>query len=148
MSPRARRRGIVLVALIGVFISAYLYLYAIGYYGALACGPGGGCDVVQASSYSRFLGFPVAGWGLGWYVAVLLVAGLGAETELSGKRWVSAALLGLAAGGLAFSVYLTALELWVIRAICRWCVASAILTLLIFAMALPEVRGLRRARAG
>lgn len=148
MSPLVRRRGIVLLALIGAFISAYLYLYAIGYYGALACGAGGGCDVVQASSYSRFLGFPVAGWGLGWYAAVLLVAGLGAETGLREKRWVSAALLGLAAGGLAFSLYLTALELWVIRAICRWCVASALLTLLIFALALPEARGVRRMRAG
>ena len=49
--------------------------------------------------------------------------------------------------GFGFSAYLTYLELFVIDAICQWCVASAVLmTLLLVVNARPGVR-LRRGRA-
>ncbi|MFV1986375.1 MAG: vitamin K epoxide reductase family protein [Gemmatimonadota bacterium] len=139
MTGLDRRRAIALTALIGVFISTYLYLYALGYYGELACGGAGGCSEVQASRYSRFLGFPVAGWGLGWYLAVFATS-LVSVTSRGDARWVSVGLVALSTGGLIFTAYLTALELWVIHAICRWCVVSAVLTLTIFALSIPEVR--------
>ena len=44
-------------------------------------------------------------------------------------------LLALSALGLAFTIYLTYLELFVIHAICRWCVASAVLICAIFGVA-------------
>jgi len=135
-----RRRGIALLALIGTFISAYLFLYALGFYGELACGAGGGCSTVQASRWARFLGFPVAGWGLAWYVAVLAVSLLAIEGRMSGAGWVAWALLLLAIGGIAFTVYLKVIEFLVIGAVCKWCVASAVLALLIFLLTLPELR--------
>jgi uncharacterized membrane protein len=46
--------------------------------------------------------------------------------------------------GVAFTVYLTYLELFVIRAICRWCVGSAVIILVIFFAALLEQRRLSR----
>jgi len=142
-----RRRGIVLVALAGLFLSTYLFLYALGYYGELACGAGGGCDLVQGSQWARFLGFPVAGWGTGWYLAVLVVALLAVQTRAGDALWVPVALLALALGGLGFTIYLTGLEIFMIHAICRWCVGSAALTLLLFGLALPEIRVLRRPAA-
>ena len=144
-----RRRAIVLLALAGLFLSIYLFLYALGFYGELACGAGGSCDLVQGSQWARFLGFPVAGWGVGWYAAVLSAAILGA-TSSEGRgpaalaRWVSPALAVMSTGGIVFSGYLTALELWVIHAFCRWCVASAVITLAIFVLSLPEFSRLRR----
>lgn len=144
MTTLNRRRGVALTALIGLFISTYLFLYALGYYGELVCGGAGGCSLVQASTYSRFLGVPVAGWGVGWYGAVLLASMLLVQGRAGEARWVSLALLTLAAGGLGFTTYLTALELFVIHAICRWCVVSATLSLIIFGLAIPEWRsGLR-----
>lgn len=145
MSTPTRRRGIALLAMAGVFLALYLYLYALGYYGALACGPGGGCSLVQGSRWARFLGFPVAGWGLLWYLAVTAVSLLALQTRHGEARWVSWALLVLAAGGLGFTIYLKAMELFVIHAICKWCVGSAVLTLLIFLLTIPELR-LARAR--
>ena len=139
MTGLDRRRVIALTALIGVFISTYLYLYALGYYGELVCGGSGGCSEVQASRYSRFLGVPVAGWGLGWYLAVLAAA-LVSIGKRGDARWVSPGLVALSTGGLIFTAYLTALEIWVIHAICRWCVVSAVLTLTIFALSIPEWR--------
>ena len=50
----------------------------------------------------------------------------------------------LALGGLGFTIYLTALELWVIHAICRWCVGSAVITLAIFLLTVPEFRAFSR----
>lgn len=147
MSTLTRRRGIALLALIGTFISAYLFLYALGFYGALACGAGGGCSLVQASRWADFLGFPVAGWGLGWYVAVLALSIVAIEGRFGGAGRVAWALLLLAAGGLGFTVYLKYLEFFVIRAVCKWCVASAVLTVLIFLLALPEWRLARRSGA-
>jgi uncharacterized membrane protein len=132
-----RRMLAAVLALGGVFLSVYLLLYALGVYGELVCGVGGGCDVVQASKYSRLLGVPVAGWGLAWYAAVFLVAFLSVQGRFAEEKWPGRSLLVLAAGGLAFSFYLTAIELFVLHAICRWCVASAILTVLIFVAALP-----------
>ena len=140
MNTLNRRRGIALLALIGTFISAYLFLYALGFYGELACGAGGGCSTVQASRWARFLGFPVAGWGLAWYVAVLAVSLLAIEGRMSGTGWVAWALLLLAVGGIAFTVYLKVIEFFVIGAVCKWCVASAVLALLIFLLTLPELR--------
>lgn len=129
--------AIAVLALAGLFLSAYLLLYRLGVYGTLRCGAGGSCDLVQASSYAVFLGIPVAGWGTGWYAAVFGAALLGVQPRFLEAAWPGRVLLVLAAGGLAFSAYLTWVELFVLEAICRWCVASAVLTVAIFALALP-----------
>lgn len=146
MSELNRRRGIALLALAGLFLSTYLFLYALGYYGELVCGAGGGCDLVQGSRWARFLGFPVAGWGVGWYVAVFGVSMLGTRDGSGAAGWIPRVLAVLALGGLAFTIYLTALELWVIHAICRWCVGSAAITLGIFLLTLPDFRAFSRLR--
>jgi len=50
-------------------------------------------------------------------------------------------LAGLASAGFLFTLYLTYLELFVIHAICRWCVGSAVIMTVIWVLA---VSGLRR----
>ena len=139
MSRETRLRGIVLLALVGLFVALYLLLYSLGFYGQLLCGAGS-CDTVQTSKYARFLGQPVSLWGTLWYVSVLGLAFLAlgplADRPSPGRSVVR--LLALfASAGLLFSIYLTAVELFVIHAICMWCVISAVLTLLIFIFAEP-----------
>ena len=53
------RMGAALLSLVGLFVSAYLYLYKVGRIGSLACGTGA-CETVQASEWSRFAGVEVA----------------------------------------------------------------------------------------
>ena len=53
-------------------------------------------------------------------------------------------LLLLAGGSLLFAAYLTGLELFVIHAICRWCVASAVIVMLIFVLSLLDHRRIVR----
>jgi uncharacterized membrane protein len=146
VSELRRGQATVAVALMGVFLSLYLVLYRLGVYGELVCGSGS-CEVVQASSFSVFLGLPVAVWGLAWYLAVFVIALVGSrslEAAEPDAKWPGLMLAVLATGGLAFSAYLTWIEVGVLHAICRWCVGSAVLTGLIFLGAAPW-RALRRA---
>jgi uncharacterized membrane protein len=128
-----------LIALIGVFVSLYLTLYKLGYIGTLACGTGG-CETVQLSKWGDFLGVPVAGWGVVYYVLVLALAIAGVQERFAGSRRLTMVLVVVTGWGLLFTAWLTYLELFVIHAICRWCVGSATMTVLLFALALWDWR--------
>ena len=84
----------------------------------MCVGGSGGCETVQSSSYATIFGVPVAVVGLVGYSGLLFSASLRGEVGV---------YLGLLVSlvGTLFSAYLTYLELFVIHAICEWCVASA-----------------------
>lgn len=127
------------LSLVGLFVAAYLYLYKIGRIGNLVCGAGG-CETVQLSEWSRFFGIEVALIGAVGYLVMLAVAVAGLQPGLAARRWPAQLLLLLSGGALVFSAYLTYLELYVIHAICRWCVVSAVIVLLIFVAAVLDWR--------
>ncbi len=131
-----KRMAIALLALLGLLMSVYLLLYTLGFYGELVCGTGS-CEAVQTSEYATFLGLPVAGWGVAWYTSVFVTAFLSVQPAHHEAIWPAKLIFLLAAVGVAFSGYLTYLELFVIHAICWWCATSALLTLLIFILAVP-----------
>jgi len=133
------------LALGGVLVSVYMLLYKLQILPAIACGTGG-CEVVQASRYAMLLGVPVPLLGVLGYGLILALALAGVQPRLAGSRKVAAGLLVLATGAFLFSAYLTALEMWVIHAWCRWCIGSAVIATLIFLLALPEIPRLRGAR--
>lgn len=135
------RMGAALMSLLGLFVSAYLYLYKIGRIGTLACGSGG-CETVQTSPWSRFLGVEVSLIGLIGY-AILFVLALVALQATGPRAWPGRLLTALAAGGVLFTAYLTYLELFVIHAICRWCMGSAAIIVTILVLGLLELRRLR-----
>jgi uncharacterized membrane protein len=120
--PRADRLRVAIgaVALLGIAVAGYLtYVHYAGLQPFCVAG-GGGCEKVQTSDYAKLAGVPVAVLGLGAYLVLAASAAV---------RGATAALVGAAVAviGFAFSAYLTYLELFVIDAICQWCVASAIL---------------------
>jgi uncharacterized membrane protein len=134
------RQAIALLALVGFFLALYLWLHQIGVGGELKCGTGG-CDTVQASRWARVLGIPVAAYGVVGYAAILAVALAALQPTALGRRRPALLLAALATGGVLFSGWLTYLELFVIHAICRWCVGSAVI---ITAIWLVTLAGLRR----
>ncbi len=134
-----RRQAIVLLALVGLLVATYLWLYKIGVIGELQCGTGG-CEVVQTSRYAELFGVPVAFYGVVGY-AVLFVLGLvGLRPARAGDRRIAALLAALATSGFAFTLYLTSLELFVIHAVCRWCVTSAAIMIAIWVLAITGLR--------
>jgi uncharacterized membrane protein len=128
-----------LVALAGLFVALYLALFKLGYIGSLVCAAGS-CEVVQTSKWATFLGYPVAVWGVAYYVAVLAVSLAGLRADRVDDRRVSQALVLMTGIGLLFSLWLTYLELFVINAICMWCVVSAVLATILFVLALLDHR--------
>lgn len=136
-----------LIALIGVFLSLYLTLYKLGYIGTLACGSGS-CEQVQLSKWGDFLGLPVSAWGVGYYAAVLALSFAAIQDRFAASSRLTNALVYLTGAGLLFSIWLTYLELFVIHAICRWCLGSAAITALLFALAVWDRQEDRRAWTG
>lgn len=134
-----KRMIIAALALGGVGLSTYLAMYKLGLIGTLACGSGG-CETVQMSKWATLLGLPVAVWGLLYYVALFVVAFVGTMERFVDSPWVSHALLLLTSWGVAFSIWLTYLELYVIYAICRFCVVSAVLVTVTFLVSVFEWR--------
>lgn len=120
-----------LVALAGFFVAAYLTLYKLGMIGALTCSVGS-CETVQLSRWATFLGLPVALWGVGYYALVFALTLVGIQERFADSRGLSIALVLLTGWGLIFSTWLTYLELFVINAICQWCVVSALLAAALF----------------
>jgi uncharacterized membrane protein len=70
------------------------------------------------------------------------VALAGLRPAALGDRRPTLLLAGLATGGLLFTLYLTYLELFVIHAICRWCVGSAVIIALIWIVSVHALRTL------
>jgi uncharacterized membrane protein len=107
-------------AAIGFAVSVYLTIVKLAGGSALFCEAGSGCDIVQASRWATFLGVPTAAWGA---VVYAILAGL-AIVGLTTQRWTWAFVL--ATGAVAFAGYLAWIELFVLRAICPWCVVVAL----------------------
>jgi len=131
-----------LLALVGLFVAIYLTLFKLGVIGQLVCAAGS-CETVQTSRWARFLGLPVAAWGVGYYLAILITAMMGTMPAWSESRGVSLVLLLLTAWGFLFSAYLTSLELFVIHAICVYCVTSAVLVTVLLVLAWLDYRQTR-----
>lgn len=140
-SAPLNRMIIAVLALVGLLISAYLTLHKYGFIGTLACGTGS-CETVQMSKWAVFLGVPVPVMGLVGYAIILGIALVGLQNVDS--RNIALALLILATGAFGFSIYLSLIEQFRIHAWCRWCIASATISTLIWICSLAELRRLRR----
>jgi uncharacterized membrane protein len=127
---RLRIAGIV-ICLIGLGIASYLtYVHYEGL--KVVCLSSGGCETVQSSTYAKLGGIPVPVLGLVGYAGILLTL-LFVPGDL-GRM----AAFGMALVGFFFSAYLTYRELFTIKAICQWCVGSAV-----FMTALVVLTGIR-----
>lgn len=115
MTDRALRLALGVVALAGVGVAAYL-TYAHYDEGALICTTGG-CEQVQQSEYAELAGIPVALLGLLAWIAVLVLV-------VWDSPLARALTAGIALVSAAFAVYLVVLQLFVIDAICIWCMVN------------------------
>jgi uncharacterized membrane protein len=129
------RMVVSVLALVGFFVATYLLLWKVGVLGVLACSTGG-CETVQTSQYSDFLGIPVALYGVVGFVSIFVVSIAGLQPRWLDCREPTVLLAVLSGVGVAFSAYLTYLEASVIHAWCEWCVASAVIITLVFGVSL------------
>ena len=132
-SDRKLRLAILVLTVIGIGIAGYLtYVHYEGL--KVLCLSSGGCETVQASRYAKLDGVPVAVLGLAGYIGIL--GSLAVRGELGRVAGFAIALIGF-----GFSLYLTYRELFTIKAICQWCVSSAVLMTVL--AVLTAIRALR-----
>jgi uncharacterized membrane protein len=112
------------LTLLGLGVSAYLtWVKLTG--NTASCGTIGDCQSVNNSRYAEIGGVPIALFGALGYLALL--AALAVEW-----RWprfsetARLAAFGISLMGTLYSAYLTYIEVAVLRAICPYCVVSAI----------------------
>ncbi len=126
-----------ILSLAGIAVSAYLLTVHWGWWSAVCLGVGD-CEAVNTSRYSEFLGIPVALFGMGAYAAMFALS-VSAQQNIQ-PLWTGRGIFILAAVGVAFSAYLTYIELYVLYEICPWCVLSAILVSAIAVLSALELR--------
>jgi len=115
------RPALLLGGLAAAGLAIALYLSANALAGtAAACLPGGGCEAVAQSEYSHWLGIPVAFFGI-LFSGVLL--SLVMAWWRTGDRRLLVAGYAQGLFGVVIVLYLRYLELFIIGAICPWCVA-------------------------
>jgi protein-disulfide isomerase/uncharacterized membrane protein/rhodanese-related sulfurtransferase len=135
-----RKVVLLILTLAGLFDALYLLWVYSSPSRPLVC-TGIGCDVVRASRYAHLWGQPLPLYGVAMYSALLVAVLAQVWLNSAGARrlaQVGTALIS--GGGFAFSAYLTALEAFVIQAYCAWCLGSAAIVTLIFALALADLR--------
>jgi uncharacterized membrane protein len=130
---RARlRAATVAVALLGAAVAGYLTYVHYAELEPFCVGGGGGCERVQSSEQSELFGLPVAVIGLANYLVI-------AACLLPAGARLRPLAAGLALAGFGFSVYLTYVELFVIDAICQWCLANAVIATVLAPLAVALV---------
>ncbi len=128
----------VILALIGLADSLYLTYVKVTNQLAL-CGNLGDCESVNNSVYSEIGGIPIALLGAGAYLAILLAL----YVQRTSAEWYETAVLavfGLSLVGVIYSAYLTYIEIAVLRAICPYCVVSAIVLVALLGLSIADLR--------
>jgi uncharacterized membrane protein len=125
------RAVIIVLSLIGIIVAIYLtYLY---YNRAETsfCVTGSSCDIVRLSAYSSIVGIPVSLIGVVGFFLLFIIA---VSNTSNRTKWLTLYFVSLP--GLVFSVYLTYVEIFVLKAICSFCLLSAIVIAAIFVVVL------------
>ena len=128
----------VILALIGIVDSAYLtWIKLTGAYAA--CVNIGDCESVNSSRFAEIGGIPIALIGLVGYLAILVIflLELRIPTRIDFLRLI---LFGVTLAGSMYSLYLTYLEVFVLYAVCPYCVVSAAVMLGLFGVSIFRLK--------
>jgi uncharacterized membrane protein/thiol-disulfide isomerase/thioredoxin len=141
---RWRNPGFLALCLAGLMVAGYL-AYVETQAVSAVCGPVGDCNAVQSSPYARLFGIlPVGVLGVIGYLAILAAWYYPRVWHNRIAIYLPILVFGMTLFGVLFSLYLTLLELFVIKAVCMWCVTSAvIMTLLLLLSLKPALQALQ-----
>jgi uncharacterized membrane protein len=128
-----------ITAILGICVTAYLTWVKLSNNGI--CGTEG-CQTVLSSPYANVGNFPLTGLGLLSYITVAVMAFAptlidpktkkATHNQLNNLTWIGLLLAGV--GMAVFSGYLMYLLAFVIKAVCPFCIASAVFTFTIFGL--------------
>lgn len=121
----------ILLSILGVLDSIYMTIYKLTSNNAMCLGSGD-CSTVNASPYSEVYGVPVAFVGVLGYSAILGLLLLINRADFFSDQNSTLVIFGLTVTGFAFTLYLVYLEIFVIKALCPFCIISQITMTILF----------------
>ena len=124
----------IILAVLGAADAIYLLIYKLTGNNQMCLG-NGGCHDVNFSPFSEIYGIPVSVFGISAFLAILCILVLEKRLKIV-EKYGPLVIFGICLGGVVFTAYLTYLEVYIIHAICPFCVASAVLITLLFILAI------------
>lgn len=129
--------GIVVLGVFGFLVAKHIRSHKIENT-PLVCMVGFDCHTVVHSDYSRFLGVPVEILGMIYYAFIALVyTAFIIKPELVSYTYAlpfSSIMMFISLVGFLFSSYLIAIQIFVLKKGCSWCIVSAFISALIFVL--------------
>ena len=122
------------LAFLGIADAWYLTASALTHT-ALSCDLGAaldGCNIVAKSDYSHLFGLPLAMYGVAFYGATFVLSGL---LLVMPQRIFYRALYLLGLAGVFASVIFLSIQFLLIKALCVYCIGSAIISFVAFFVA-------------
>lgn len=126
-----------IIAAIGLLDSLYLSYSKLSHT-EVYCAGSGNCQTVNSSVYSEIAGIPIAFLGVAAYLIILALLFM----EGQGDFWKENSpliIFGMTLAGTLYSIYLTYIEIAVLKAICPYCVVSAIAQALLLIVAVVRL---------
>ncbi|MDA1060357.1 MAG: vitamin K epoxide reductase family protein [bacterium] len=130
--PKKLNWWLIIISFIGFLDTSYL---TISHYTGLdlGCSITKGCESVTTSAYSVIYGIPLSLLGLLYYFTILFLSLLYYDTK---NRKILSFIPPLTTVGFLFSLWLVYLQIFVIEAICQYCMLSAITSTILFILGL------------
>ena len=127
----------VVLVIVGLLDSIYLAWLKFANATA-ACGNIGDCESVNSSPYAEVAGIPIALFGAGAYLLMLILLIIEPRYEFW-RANASLGIFGISLAGVLYSAYLTYVEIAILHAICPFCVLSAIILVALLTMSIKKI---------
>jgi uncharacterized membrane protein len=129
--------AILILSIVGIGLSFWAFDLHYSYHPEAVCNINDyfSCETVNKSYYSEIFGIPVALIGLLGYAALLLVAAVGLvwQEKIRIAVWT---LVFMSSAAVLFSLYLTFVEFFILRAVCIICIGSQLVIIAVLVLSL------------
>jgi uncharacterized membrane protein/protein-disulfide isomerase len=107
-------------------IASYLAWSAMTQTAVAGCSAGShaGCDLVLTSSWSKWLGIPVAILGLCCYATLATLSVFLGVRNTQANRWITTIFVMLAIAAASVSLWLIGVQIFALQTYCQWCLAT------------------------
>jgi uncharacterized membrane protein len=128
----------IILSILGLLDSTYLTWIKVTHNEASCIKGVGDCFSVNTSAYSEWHGIPVALIGVLGYASILVILLMSIRISFLSLNG-SLIIFGLTLIGVAFSAYLTYIEVAILKTICPYCILSALMMLSLFVISIVRM---------
>lgn len=130
------------ISFLGLVDAGYLTVIKLAN-AAYACSNIGDCEAVNTSRYSEVAGVPIAALGAAAYAVILVLLLLDRRPSAHSEQ-LRFGVFGLSLAGTLYSAYLTYVELEILRAVCPFCLLSAVCLIALLVLSILRLSATER----